>query len=52
MDQGEGPKTIPVFGVFPDGTELIDAYSGQTATVTDGAISLVTESGLVLLSER
>ncbi len=52
MDQGEGSKTIPVFGVFPDGTELIDAYSGQTATVTNGEISLVTESGLVLLSER
>lgn len=52
MDQGEGAKTIPVFGTFPDGTELIDAYSGQTATVTNGEISLVTESGLVLLSER
>ncbi|MEJ2335492.1 MAG: alpha-amylase family glycosyl hydrolase [Gemmatimonadales bacterium] len=52
MDQGEGAKTIPIFNVFPDGTELIDAYSGETATVTDGQISLVTESGLVLLSER
>jgi alpha-amylase len=52
MDQGEGFKTIPVFGTFPDGTELIDAYSGQTATVTNGEISLVTESGLVLLSGR
>ena len=28
MDQGEGAKTIPVFGVFPEGTELVDAYSG------------------------
>jgi alpha-amylase len=51
MDQGAGPKTIPVFDVFPDGTELIDAYSGATGTVTDGEIALVTESGLVLLSE-
>ena len=52
MDQREGSKTIPVFGVFPDGTELLDAYSGATGTVTNGEISLVTESGLVLLSER
>jgi alpha-amylase len=52
MDQGEGSKTIPVFGAFPDGTELMDAYSGETGTVTNGEISLVTESGLVLLSER
>ncbi len=52
MGQGEGSKTIPVFGVFPDGTELLDAYSGATDTVRNGEISLVTETGLVLLSER
>ncbi len=52
MDQGAGSKTIPVFGVFLDGVELIDAYSGEMGTVTDGEISLVTPSGLVLLGER
>jgi alpha-amylase len=52
MAQGEGSKTIPVFGAFPDGTELTDAYSGETGTVRNGKISLVTASGLVLLSER
>lgn len=52
MDQGEGSKTIPVFGVFPDGTQLVDSYSGEAGTVTNGEVSLVTESGLVLLSER
>ncbi len=52
MDQAEGYKTIPVFGTFRDGTELIDAYSGETGTVVNGEISLETESGLVLLSER
>ncbi len=52
MDQGEGAKTIPVFEVFPDGAELMDSYSGETGTVTNGQISLTTESGLVLLSER
>ncbi len=51
MDQGEGAKTIPVFGVFPDGTELVDAYSGVVGTVRNGAVSLTTGSGLVLLAE-
>jgi alpha-amylase len=52
MDQGEGVKTIPVFGVFPEGTELVDEYSGVSDTVRNGTVSLTTESGLVLLSER
>jgi alpha-amylase len=52
VDQGQGPKTIPVFDVFPDGAELVDVYSGETGRVTDGQISLETEFGLVLLSER
>ena len=52
MDQGEGAKSIPVFDVFPDGTELVDAYSGMSGTVRDGRISLTTAFGLVLLSER
>jgi alpha-amylase len=51
MDQGESAKTIPVFGVFPDGTELVDAYSGAGGTVRDGKASLTTGSGLVLLAE-
>lgn len=52
MDQGEGAKTIPVFGVFRDGTELVDAYSGERGTVANDRISLTTGFGLVLLSER
>lgn len=51
MDQGEGTKTIPVFGVFPDGAELVDAYSGETGTVTNAEIKLETDYGLVLLGE-
>jgi alpha-amylase len=50
MDQGEGAKTIPVFGMFPDGTALVDAYSGVSATVKSGTVSLTTGSGLVLLA--
>jgi alpha-amylase len=52
MDQGKGAKTIPVFGVFPDGTGLLDAYSGARGTVKNGTVSLTTESGLVLLAKR
>jgi len=52
MDEGEGAKTIPVFDVFPDGTELTDAYSGVSAAVKNGVVSLTTGSGLVLLAER
>jgi alpha-amylase len=49
MDQGTGMKTIPVLGVFPDGTELEDAYSGARGTVRNGRIALTTPAGLVLL---
>jgi hypothetical protein len=52
MDQQEGAKTISVFGVFADGAELLDAYSGARGTVRDGRISLTTLFGLVLLSEQ
>jgi alpha-amylase len=52
MDQGGGAKTIPVFGVFPEGVELVDGYSGVTAGVKDGKVSISTGSGLVLLAER
>jgi len=51
MDQGAGEKRIPVFGVFPDGTALVDGYSGVVATVRNGAVSLTTGSGMVLLAE-
>jgi alpha-amylase len=52
MDLVGGSKTIPVFDVFPEGIELVDAYSGETGTVTNGEISLVTDYDLVLLGER
>jgi hypothetical protein len=52
MDQGEGVKAVPVFGVFPDGAEVVDGYSGVGGTVRNGTVSLTTGSGLVLLGER
>jgi alpha-amylase len=50
MDQGAGAKSIPVFDLFPAGTELVDAYSGARATVRGGTVSITSRSGLVLLS--
>jgi alpha-amylase len=52
LDQGIGPKDISVFGVFPDGTELVDGYSGATGTVRGGRISLTTSAGILLLGEK
>ncbi len=49
MDEPLGVKRVPVAGVFPDGTELTDGYSGERATVREGAVSLNTGYGLVLL---
>jgi alpha-amylase len=51
MDQVTASKTIPVFGVFADGTELVDGYSGARGIVANGRISLTTENELVLLSQ-
>jgi alpha-amylase len=51
MDQGEGAKTIPVFDMFRDGTDLLDAYSGVRGRVRNGRVSLTTGSSLVLLAE-
>jgi alpha-amylase len=50
MDQGAGPKRISVFGLFPEGTELLDSYSGVRGRVKGGRISLTTPFGLLLLS--
>lgn len=49
MDLPRGAKSIPVSGVFPDGRELTDGYSGQTAVVRDGAVSLNTGYSMALL---
>ena len=51
LDLGAGPRTIPVFGVFGDGTRLLDSYSGAEAPVENGTVTFTTESGLLLLGE-
>jgi alpha-amylase len=52
MDLEAGPKSVFVYGLFPEGTELLDAYSGVKGTVVDGEVALETDFGLVLLGEQ
>ncbi|HET8622349.1 MAG TPA: hypothetical protein VFM14_02185, partial [Gemmatimonadales bacterium] len=52
MDLGEGETRVPVFGVFEEGTEVVDGYSGAVARVHNGGVTLRTRSGLVLLADQ
>jgi alpha-amylase len=52
LDQPVGAKTIPVAGVFPDGTRLVDAYSGARCEVRGGAATLTTPFAVVLLGRQ
>jgi alpha-amylase len=51
LGQPEGLKVVPVFGTFPQGTVLKDAYSGAEGVVLKNAITFNTPYDLVLLSE-
>jgi alpha-amylase len=50
LDQPEGEKVVPVGGVFAEGTEVVDEYSGTRATVTDGRVTVFTRWRVVLLA--
>jgi hypothetical protein len=47
-----GEKTIPLGGLFPDGSVLVDGYSGVEATVSGDRVTLVTPLRTVLLAAR
>lgn len=49
IDLPAGEKTVPVGDVFADGQGVVDAYTGTTATVAAGAVTLDTPSPIVLL---
>jgi alpha-amylase len=51
LDLSEGEKSVSVSGVFADGTKVRDAYSGMTAEVKNGNVSLNSDFKLVLLEE-
>ncbi len=45
-----GSKIIPVEHEFEDGTTIFDSYSGESATVSGGKVTLDTEFDIVLLA--
>jgi alpha-amylase len=51
LDLPLGKKEIPVGTVFKNGSLVKDAYSGKTATVTDGKISIDTDKTILLLEK-
>ena len=50
LDQPAGEKSISVFNVFADGTEVIDRYSNTRATVQNGHATLTTPYTMLLLA--
>jgi alpha-amylase len=50
LDMPAGKKEIPVEGVFENGSQLTDAYSGQKVKVRNGTVTVDSEFNLVLLS--
>ncbi len=51
LDLAKGSKEITVAGQFENGTTVTDHYSGKTATVIDGKISIDSEFSIVLLHQ-
>jgi alpha-amylase len=49
LDQPEGRKVVPVYGVFGEGAVVRDAYSGARGVVTAGEVAFDTPATLVLL---
>lgn len=52
LDLPLGSKTISVGTVFANGTKVRDAYSGKTAVVTNGKITLNTPATLLLIEKQ
>lgn len=52
LDAPKGVKSIPVTGIFEDGSVLTDAYSGQEVTVKDGQVSVTSDFSIVLLESK
>lgn len=52
LDLKAGEKSIPVQGIFEDGTELYDYYSGDYVSVIKGVVTLYSEYNLVLLGRK
>ncbi|WP_395045213.1 alpha-amylase family glycosyl hydrolase [Flavobacterium sp.] len=52
LDLPLGKKEISVENLFKNGTTIKDAYSGKTAIVVDGKVSIDSEFGILLLEKN
>lgn len=52
LDLAKGTKQIAVGTAFSNGTTVRDAYSGKTAVVTNGKVTLETDFDIVLLEAK
>jgi len=52
LDLPKGAKTISVGTVFSNGTVMNDAYSGKSAKVENGKVTLTTDFDIILLEEK
>lgn len=52
LDAGQGEKSIPVADVFPEGTSLRDAYSGELTEVKNGVAKINSPYEIVLLENN
>lgn len=52
LDLNKGEKTIDVSKIFENDTRLKDAYSGETATVENGKITINSDFNIVLIEKE
>ncbi|NRD21790.1 alpha-amylase [Winogradskyella litoriviva] len=52
LELEKGKKVIDVSKIFEDGDVLHDAYSGETATVENGTLTITSEFEIVLLERK
>ncbi len=49
VEEDPQANTVSVFGVFPNGTEVLDYFSGQSGVVENGNVTIDTPFGTLLL---
>ena len=52
LNQRKGTKTLKVNSIFKDGTILIDTYSGTTASVKEGSVTIKSDYEIILLEAK
>ncbi|WP_299436147.1 alpha-amylase family glycosyl hydrolase [uncultured Aquimarina sp.] len=52
LNQRKGTKTLKVSSIFKDGAVLTDTYSGTTATVKEGSVTIKSDYEIVLLEAK